>query len=121
MRVWWNWNTQRSLKPPLPDRDCGFKSHHPHSLYAFARSATGLGFSLRRKLAEVLASALRCDAAALVPHDRSSGPAALLQQIIGERKGRTQQFKASRGSVLGKGLSCRDENVGFGEQILEGL
>src|ERR1035437_219528 len=69
------------LKTAAPDRDCGFKSHHPHSLYAFARSATGLGFSLRRKLAEVLASALRGDAAALVPHDRSSGPAALLQQI----------------------------------------
>jgi hypothetical protein len=44
-----------------------------------------------------------------------------LQQIIGEREGGAQQFKASRGSVLWEGFCGGNQNVGFGEQILEGL
>src|ERR1051325_6250238 len=30
MRQWWNWNTQRSLKPPSLAENCGFESHLPH-------------------------------------------------------------------------------------------
>ena len=56
-----------------------------------------------------------------MPHDRSSGLARLLQQIIGERKGRAQQFQGARGSVLWEGFCGGNQKVGFGEQILEGL
>lgn len=29
-RVWRNWQTQRSLKPP-PSQDCGFEPRRPHA------------------------------------------------------------------------------------------
>jgi hypothetical protein len=56
-----------------------------------------------------------------MPHDRSSGLARLLQQIVGERNGRAQQLLTSGGSVLWEGFCGGNQKVGFGEKILEGL
>jgi hypothetical protein len=86
------------------------------------RSSTRPRPTLVGKLTKVLWPA-RCSrsSAALVPHDRSSGLARLLQQIISERKGRAQQLQSARDAVLGKGFCGGDEKVGFSEKILEGL
>ena len=59
------------------------------SLLRFARPSARPGLALRRKLPEVIRPARGSrGSAALMPHDRSSGFARLLQQIISERKGR---------------------------------
>ena len=33
VRMWWNWYTQRSLKPPSSEGNCGFEPHRPHHLH----------------------------------------------------------------------------------------
>jgi len=75
-----------------------------YALGSFSGPSARPRFPQCRQLAEVVTPELGCGRrAALVSHNRSSGLARLLQQIIGERKGRTEQFAATGGSVLGKG------------------
>jgi len=90
-------------------------------LLLFARSAACLCLPPRGKLPEVLAAALRRSAAALVPHDCGGRHLRVPPEIIGEGQRRAEQFTASRRAILWKGICGTDEEIYFGQNILEGF
>jgi hypothetical protein len=84
----------------------------------FRRSSPAVSLSPGCKLPEVIASAFRGHAPALLAEDRGCWHLGLRQEIIGNGHSRTEQFPASCRAVLWE-WGCGQDQVCFRNQFLE--